>query len=186
MGRGTGPRLELAHIQSCRLRSLSDRRFSEHHDAAVFSQVGAFCPLSAHVHAARLSPPALSRTHICRSSSRSGTGSAAWTCSRDVSTTWSTCSATIRPVPAATAGNSGTRAFTQTSGSGQCAEEWSRSQVGELHSSGSDRNYLEYVAESVSDWTREEELKREAAKAQSAAPAERPEGASGCRGRLVC
>lgn len=39
------------------------------------------------------------------------------------------------------------------------------------------RNYLEHVAESISDWTREEELKREAAKAQRLGPAQRPQGA---------
>lgn len=40
----------------------------------------------------------------------------------------------------------------------------------------SDRNYLEHVADTISDWTREEELKREAAKAKDTSPAERPEG----------
>lgn len=76
----------------------------------------------------RLRPSVLlSSTSTCRSSSRSGTGSAAWTSSRDVSTTWSTSSATTRQVRAATAGNSGTWASTRTSGSGQCgsvAQVW--------------------------------------------------------------
>lgn len=65
-------------------------------------------------------------------------------------------------------------------------EEVSRSQISELHSSVSGRNYLEHVAETISDWTREEELKREAAKAQRIGPAEHPQGApsSTCRSVL--
>lgn len=58
-----------------------------------------------------------------------------------------------------------------------------RSGISGLHSSVSDRNYLEYVAESISDWTRAEELKREAARAQTTGPAEVPQGAK--RSRLV-
>lgn len=41
--RGALPRLELADIQSCRLRRLSDWCFSERHDAAVLPQVRASC-----------------------------------------------------------------------------------------------------------------------------------------------
>lgn len=40
MAPGRCPRLELADIQSCRLRCLSDWCFTEPHEAAVFSQVG--------------------------------------------------------------------------------------------------------------------------------------------------
>lgn len=123
---------------------------------------------------------------ICRFSSRSGTSSAVWTCSRDVSTTWSTCSVTRQQARTATARRCGTWASTQTSGSGRCVEEVSRSQISELHSSVSGRNYLEHVAETISDWTREEELKREAAKAQRIGPAAHPQGAqsSTCRSAL--
>lgn len=39
------------------------------------------------------------------------------------------------------------------------------------------RNYLEHVAGSISGWTREEELKRQAAEVKHSRPAERPEGA---------
>ena len=114
IGRGPRPRLELADIQSCRLRSLSDWCFSERHDADVFSQVGASGPLT------RRHPALLSWISVCRSSSRCGTGSAAWTCSQDISTTSSTCSVTTQRVPTAAASNPGTWAFTPTSGSGQC------------------------------------------------------------------
>lgn len=61
--------------------------------------------------------------------------------------------------------------------------ELSRSGISELHSSVSDRNYLEHVAESISDWTRAEELKREAARAQTSGPAQLPKGAK--RSRLM-
>lgn len=40
MAPGRCPQLELADIQSCRLRCLSDWCFTERHEAAVFSQVG--------------------------------------------------------------------------------------------------------------------------------------------------
>lgn len=38
------------------------------------------------------------------------------------------------------------------------------------------RDYLEHVADTISDWTREEELKREAAEVKNISPAEHPEG----------
>lgn len=43
-----------------------------------------------------------------------------------------------------------------------------------LHTDVRFRNYLDHVAETISDWTREEELKRDAAKARSSGPAQLP------------
>lgn len=55
----------------------------------------------------------------------------------------------------------------------------------QLHSSLSHRDYLEHVAETISDWTREEERKRAEEKARRLSPAERPEGAGGSGSRSV-
>jgi len=45
----------------------------------------------------------------------------------------------------------------------------------------SDRNYLEHVADTISDWTKEEELKREAMQLRDLGPAESPRGTVACQ-----
>lgn len=60
------------------------------------------------------------------------------------------------------------------SGSGEWAEAWSCTPVSRSHPPVPTRNYLDHVAGTISDWTREEELKREAAKARSRDRAELP------------
>ncbi|XP_031706794.1 sperm-associated antigen 17 isoform X2 [Anarrhichthys ocellatus] len=51
----------------------------------------------------------------------------------------------------------------------QCKEFWD---VARLHTDVKFRNYLEHVADTISDWTKEEELKREAMQLRDLSPAE--------------
>ncbi|KAK9524640.1 hypothetical protein VZT92_017015 [Zoarces viviparus] len=53
----------------------------------------------------------------------------------------------------------------------QCEEPWD---VAQLHTAVKFRNYLEHVADTISDWTKEEELKREAMQLRDLSPAEAP------------
>ncbi|CAF90501.1 unnamed protein product, partial [Tetraodon nigroviridis] len=130
------PQPELVHLQSCRLRSLSHWRFSERHDAAVFSQVlpavwDQFCCVD--VFPGRLNNMVYVFCHNPTCPSR------------------------------------------------HSREFWD---VG-LHTDVRFRDYLEHVAETISDWTREEERKRAEEKARRLSPAERPEGAGGSGSRSV-
>lgn len=95
---------------------MSDRCFTEHHEAAVFSQVGRLVLVpAAPLDLAHL--PLLPR-RCCR---RPGSSSAAWTPSQGASTTSSMSSVTIQRVRSATARNSGKWAFTQMFDSGERA-----------------------------------------------------------------
>ncbi|TNM93881.1 hypothetical protein fugu_002057 [Takifugu bimaculatus] len=123
---GGGPELELADIQSCRLRCLSAWCFTEQHEAAVLSQVlqaawDQFCCLDTFT--GRLNNIVYVFCHDPTGPQR------------------------------------------------HSKEFW---EVG-LHTDVRFRNYLEHVADTISDWTREEEEKREAAKVQHLCPAEGPE-----------
>ncbi|XP_029695831.1 sperm-associated antigen 17 isoform X3 [Takifugu rubripes] len=120
---GRGPELELADIQSCRLRCLSAWCFTEQHEAAVLSQVlqaawDQFCCLDTFT--GRLNNIVYVFCHDPTGPQR------------------------------------------------HSKEFW---EVG-LHTDVRFRNYLEHVADTISDWTREEEEKREAAKVQHLCPAE--------------
>ncbi|KAM6894209.1 sperm-associated antigen 17 [Lycodopsis pacificus] len=53
----------------------------------------------------------------------------------------------------------------------QCKELWDGAR---LHTDVKFRNYLEHVADTISDWTKEEELKREAMQLRDLSPAEAP------------
>lgn len=44
-----------------------------------------------------------------------------------------------------------------------------------------DRKYLEHVTDNISDWTRQEEMKREATQLRSLSPAESPKGTIACQ-----
>uniref|UniRef100_A0A8C3A3I6 Sperm associated antigen 17 n=1 Tax=Cyclopterus lumpus TaxID=8103 RepID=A0A8C3A3I6_CYCLU len=56
----------------------------------------------------------------------------------------------------------------------QCKEFWDVT----LHTDVKFRKYLEHVADTISDWTKEEELKREAMQLRDLSPAEPPRGSS--------
>ncbi|TWW63233.1 Sperm-associated antigen 17 [Takifugu flavidus] len=123
---GGGPELELADIQSCRLRCLSAWCFTEQHEAAVLSQVL----------------------------------QAAW----DQFCCLDTFTGRLNNIVYVFCHN-------PTGPQRHSKEFW---EVG-LHTDVRFRNYLEHVADTISDWTREEEEKREAAKVQHLCPAEGPE-----------
>lgn len=106
--------------------------------------------------------------------------SAALTLSEEVITTSSTSSVTIQQAHIDIARNSGMQPFTRTSGSGESAasifkrrhQTWDSVNLVKLKPPLCDRNYLLHVAESISDWTKVEELKRKAAQLRNISPAE--------------
>uniref|UniRef100_A0A671YZ06 Sperm associated antigen 17 n=1 Tax=Sparus aurata TaxID=8175 RepID=A0A671YZ06_SPAAU len=103
--------LDLSDIQSCRLRSLFDWHYAEHHDASVLPQV----------------LQSASEEYRCLDTFRAS----------HKNTLYIFCH---NPV----------------SSSLQCKELWDVS----LHTDVKFRKYLEHVADSISDWTKEEELER--------------------------
>ncbi|KAM8746844.1 sperm-associated antigen 17 [Acanthopagrus schlegelii] len=103
--------LDLSDIQSCRLRSLFDWHYAEHHDASVFPQV----------------LQSASEEYRCLDTFRGSHNN----------TLYIFCHNPVSP-------------------SLQCKELWNVA----LHTDVKFRNYLEHVADSISDWTKEEELER--------------------------
>ncbi|KAM6908930.1 sperm-associated antigen 17 [Xenentodon cancila] len=117
--------LDLSDIQSCRLRSLFDRHYTEHHDAAEFQQV----------------LQQASEEYCCLDTFRGSLNNTLYIfCHNPVNSDH------------------------------QCKEFWDVT----LHTDVKFRNYLEHVADTISDWTREEELKREEAHIRHQSLAETP------------
>ncbi|XP_060922240.1 sperm-associated antigen 17 isoform X2 [Limanda limanda] len=105
--------LELSDIQSCRLRSLFDWHYTEHHDPSIFPQV----------------LQVASEEHCCLDTFRGSHNNIRYIfCHNPQSLHY------------------------------QCKEYWDAV----LHTDVKFRTYLEHVADIISDWTREEELKIEA------------------------
>ncbi|XP_034425328.1 sperm-associated antigen 17 isoform X1 [Hippoglossus hippoglossus] len=107
------PHLELSDIQSCRLRSLFDWHYAEHHDPSIFPQV----------------LQVASEEYCCLDTFRGSHNNIRYIfCHNPKSLHY------------------------------QCKESWDVV----LHTDVKFRKYLEHVTDIISDWTREEELKREA------------------------
>ncbi|KAE8279015.1 Sperm-associated antigen 17 Projection protein PF6-like protein [Larimichthys crocea] len=117
--------LELSDIQSCRLRSLFDWHYAEHHNASIFPQVLQLA----------------SEEYRCLDTFRGSHNKILYIF----------CHNPMSPYH-------------------QCKEFWDVA----LHTDVKFRKYLEYVADTISDWTKEEELKREAMQVRDVSPAEPP------------
>uniref|UniRef100_UPI003AB0D07C sperm-associated antigen 17 n=1 Tax=Centroberyx gerrardi TaxID=166262 RepID=UPI003AB0D07C len=115
--------LDLSDMQSCRLRSLSDWHYTEHHSAAIFPQV----------------LQSASEAYRCLDTFRG---------SHD-NILYIICHNPMSPQR-------------------QSKEFWDMA----LHTDVGFRKYLEHVADAISDWTREEETKREAKQIRNPSPAE--------------
>ncbi|KAM3857607.1 sperm-associated antigen 17-like [Diretmus argenteus] len=119
--------VDLSDIQSCRLRSLSDWHFTEHHDATVFPQV----------------LQSASEAYRCLDT---------FPGSHD-NILYIICHNPIGPQR-------------------QCKEFWDTA----LHTDVGYRKYLDHVADTISDWTREEETKRKAKELRHPSPSESLKG----------
>ncbi|KAM3849923.1 sperm-associated antigen 17-like, partial [Diretmus argenteus] len=119
--------VDLSDIQSCRLRSLSDWHFTEHHDATVFPQV----------------LQSASEAYRCLDT---------FPGSHD-NILYIICHNPIGPQR-------------------QCKEFWDTA----LHTDVGFRKYLDHVADTISDWTREEETKRKAKELRHLSPSESLKG----------
>ncbi|XP_074555058.1 sperm-associated antigen 17 [Halichoeres trimaculatus] len=118
--------LDLSDIQTCRLRSLCDWHYAEHHSASIFLQV---------LHLA-------SEEYRCLDTFRGSLKNVLYIfCHNPVSPNF------------------------------QCNEFWDVA----LHTDVKFRKYLEHVAKTISDWTKEEELKREEISCRSRSPVKSPE-----------
>ncbi|XP_027134086.1 sperm-associated antigen 17 isoform X1 [Larimichthys crocea] len=117
--------LELSDIQSCRLRSLFDWHYAEHHNASIFPQVLQLA----------------SEEYRCLDTFRGSHNKILYIF----------CHNPMSPYH-------------------QCKEFWDVA----LHTDVKFRKYLEYVADTISDWTKEEELKREAMQVRNVSPADSP------------
>ncbi|XP_041635673.1 sperm-associated antigen 17 [Cheilinus undulatus] len=117
--------LDLSDIQNCRLRSLFDWHYAEHHNASVFAQV----------------LQSASEEYRCLDTFRGTINNILYIF----------CHNPMSPYR-------------------QCKESWDVT----LHTDVKFRKYLEYVAQTVSDWTKEEELKREEMQLRNKKPAESP------------
>ncbi|XP_054457183.1 LOW QUALITY PROTEIN: sperm-associated antigen 17 [Anoplopoma fimbria] len=117
--------LNLHDIQSCRLRSLFDWHYTEHHSASIFPQV------------LQLASEEYRYLDTFRGSHNN--------------ILYIFCHNPMSPYH-------------------QCKEFWDVA----LHTDVKFRKYLEHVADSISDWTKEEELKREAMLLRDLSPAESP------------
>ncbi|KAM3838473.1 sperm-associated antigen 17-like, partial [Diretmus argenteus] len=124
---GVCGQLHLSDIQSCRLRSLSDWHFTEHHDATVFPQV----------------LQSASEAYRCLDT---------FPGSHD-NILYIICHNPIGPQR-------------------QCKEFWDTA----LHTDVGFRKYLDHVADTISDWTREEETKRKAKELRHLSPSESLKG----------
>ncbi|XP_029311120.1 sperm-associated antigen 17-like isoform X2 [Cottoperca gobio] len=117
--------LDLSDIQSCRLRSLFDWHYAEHHSASIFPQVLQLA----------------SEEYRCLDTFRGSHNNILYIF----------CHNPMSPYR-------------------QCKEFWDVA----LHTDVKFRKYLDHVADRISDWTKEEELKREAMQLRSVGPAEAP------------
>ncbi|XP_051284825.1 sperm-associated antigen 17 isoform X4 [Dicentrarchus labrax] len=117
--------LDLSDIQSCRLRSLFDWHYAEHHSASIFPQVLQLA----------------SEEYRCLDTFRGSHNNILYIF----------CHNPMSPYR-------------------QCKEFWDVA----LHTDVKFRKYLENVADIISDWTKEEELKREAMLLRNLRPAESP------------
>nr|XP_046236431.1 sperm-associated antigen 17 isoform X2 [Scatophagus argus] len=117
--------LDLNDIQSCRLRSLFDWHYVEHHDASVFPQVLQLA----------------SEDYRCLDTFRGSRNNILYIF----------CHNPMSPYR-------------------QCKEFWDVA----LHTDVKFRKYLERVADTISEWTKEEELKREGMQFRNSSPAESP------------
>ncbi|KAI4808604.1 hypothetical protein KUCAC02_000658 [Chaenocephalus aceratus] len=115
--------LDLCDIQSCRLRSLKDWHYAEHHSASIFQQVLQLA----------------SEEYCCLDTFRGSHNNILYIF----------CHNPMSPYR-------------------QCKEFWDVA----LHTDIKFRKYLEHVAESISDWTKEEELKRETMQLRNVRPAQ--------------
>ncbi|KAM7366160.1 hypothetical protein PAMP_015625 [Pampus punctatissimus] len=115
--------LDLSDIQSCRLRSLFDWHYAEHHDATIFPQVLELA----------------SEDYRCLDTFRGSHNN----------TLYIFCHNPMGPHR-------------------QCKEFWDVA----LHTDVKFRKYLEHVADTISDWTTDEEAKREKMQLRSLSPAE--------------
>ncbi|XP_035479939.2 sperm-associated antigen 17 isoform X3 [Scophthalmus maximus] len=117
--------VELSDLQSCRLRSLFDWHYAEHHDASIFPQV----------------LQVASEEYRCLDTFRGSHKNILYIfCHNPRSPDY------------------------------QCKEFWDVA----LHTDVKFRKYLEHVADIILDWTRGEELKREAMQLRNLSPAEFP------------
>ncbi|XP_010789218.1 sperm-associated antigen 17-like, partial [Notothenia coriiceps] len=115
--------LDLCDIQNCRLRSLKDWHYAEHHSASIFQQVLQLA----------------SEDYCCLDTFRGSHNNILYVF----------CHNPMSPYR-------------------QCKEFWDVA----LHTDVKFRKYLEHVAESISDWTKEEELKRETMQLRNVSPAQ--------------
>ncbi|XP_063756379.1 sperm-associated antigen 17 [Eleginops maclovinus] len=115
--------LDLCDIQSCRLRSLYDWHYAEHHSASIFPQV----------------LQSASQDYCCLDTFRGSHNHILYIF----------CHNPMSPYR-------------------QCKEIWEVA----LHTDIKFRKYVEHVAGSISDWTKAEELKREAMQLQNVRPAQ--------------
>ncbi|CAJ1086379.1 sperm-associated antigen 17 isoform X2 [Xyrichtys novacula] len=115
--------LDLSDIQSCRLRSLSDFHYAEHHSASIFPQV----------------LQAASEEYRCLDTFRGGLNNIMYIF----------CHNPMSPYR-------------------QSKETWDV----KLHTDVKFRKYLAHVAETVADWTKEEELKRDEMQLRNRRPSE--------------
>ncbi|XP_031140996.1 sperm-associated antigen 17 isoform X4 [Sander lucioperca] len=117
--------LDLSDIQSCRLRSLFDWHYAEHHNASIFPQVLQLA----------------SEEYRCLDTFRGSHNNILYIFCHNPMSSYR-----------------------------QCKDFWDVA----LHTDVKFRTYLEHVADSISDWTKEEELKREAMQLRNLSPAESP------------
>ncbi|XP_042368348.1 sperm-associated antigen 17 [Plectropomus leopardus] len=119
--------LDLSDLQKCRLRSLFDWHYTEHHSASVFPQVLQLA----------------SEEYRCMDTFRGSHNNILYIF----------CHNPMSP-------------------DRHCREFWDVA----IHTDVKFRKYLEHVADSISDWTKEEELKREERQLRNLSPAESPKG----------
>ncbi|XP_037613814.1 sperm-associated antigen 17 isoform X2 [Sebastes umbrosus] len=117
--------LDLSDIQSCRLRSLFDFHYAEHHNASIFPQVLQLA----------------SEEYCCLDTFRGSHNNILYIFCHNPMSSYR-----------------------------QCNESWDVA----LHTDVKFRKYLEHVADTILDWTKEEELKREAMQLSNVSPAESP------------
>ncbi|XP_034757010.1 sperm-associated antigen 17 isoform X3 [Etheostoma cragini] len=117
--------LDLSDIQSCRLRSLFDWHYAEHHNASIFPQVLQLA----------------SEEYRCLDTFRGSHNNILYIFCHNPMSTYR-----------------------------QCKDFWDVA----LHTDVKFRTYVEHVADRISDWTKEEELKREATQLRNLSPVESP------------
>ncbi|XP_029382247.1 sperm-associated antigen 17 [Echeneis naucrates] len=128
--------LNLSDIQSCRLRSLFEWHYSEHHDASILPQVLQIA----------------AKEYCCLDTFKGSHNNSLYIY----------CHNPMSPHL-------------------QSEEHWDVT----LHTDVKFRKYLEHVADTIADWTREEELKREAIQLRNLSCAESPKVEKGADSRVV-